>query len=407
MKLGANREEVADRVAGGVVAVGVLGAPFYNTGALHATAASSAVLAVLCLGLALAWRSLLHRDYAWADPARLTWADFDDGRVGALTRRLLLGWGARFAGVAYLAVVTAILTGANAAYLAAGAALFLATALFALVTARRRPGRILRFAEPAVALALAVLGLLSAVPLPWFWTAAGVLAFAALALDIAPGVLVAPSAGRADLVRRFTERMVRRTSVSMLDPWALLPAPSAVSGLNVLGGRFVVGRFVLLGALARGRSALPAVVLALAVVVLHRVFPGVPPPWWVGVGGYLAALPFAGSVAQLSRVPGLRRWLGCTDRTLLLTAVGVLVPLMAVWLGAAVALGLPWSWRLAVTLVLAVAAVVRTVTRPMLDFANLGLVSLEGVLIPAGLIFQLVRGPDLLVVGTFLLAVLT
>ncbi|WP_344422732.1 hypothetical protein [Amycolatopsis minnesotensis] len=143
-------------------------------------------------------------------------------------------------------------------------------------------------------------------------------------------------------MRRFTDRMIRRTSVSMLDPWALLPPPAAVSGLNVLGGRFVVSRLLVLGAFARGRSTL-------------------------------------------------------------LTAVGVLIPLMAVWLGAALTLGLPWSWRLAVALVLAVAAVVRTVTRPMLDFGNLGLVSIEGVLIPAGLIVQLVRGPDLLLVGTLLL----
>ncbi|GAA1968819.1 hypothetical protein [Amycolatopsis minnesotensis] len=105
MKLGANAQEVADRVAAAVVVVGVLGAPFYHPGALGAAASS----AVLCLGLALAWRSVLRRDYAWTDPARLTWADFDDSRVRALTRRLLLGWGARFACVAYLTVVTAIL----------------------------------------------------------------------------------------------------------------------------------------------------------------------------------------------------------------------------------------------------------------------------------------------------------
>jgi hypothetical protein len=52
-----------------------------------------------------------------------------------------------------------------------------------------------------------------------------------------------------------------------------------------------------------------------------------------------------------------------------------------------------------VAALLAAVAVVRTVTRGALDFGALGLVLYEGVLVPMGLARQLVRGPDLLLIG--------
>jgi hypothetical protein len=49
---------------------------------------------------------------------------------------------------------------------------------------------------------------------------------------------------------------------------------------------------------------------------------------------------------------------------------------------------------------LAVGAVVRTVSRPALDYGNIGVAATpDGNLVPVGLLLQLAHGPELLVVG--------
>jgi hypothetical protein len=134
---------MSDRLVGGVFALGVLTAPFYRVDYLRAhllgtaTTPATAGLAVLALGVGLAWRSLLRRDFVWADPAELTWADLTDRRVGTIGRRLWAGWAVRFAVAGYLAAVGALLLGTSS-WLAGGCALFAAGRPAA--AARARPG---------------------------------------------------------------------------------------------------------------------------------------------------------------------------------------------------------------------------------------------------------------------------
>lgn len=400
MKLGATPEERADRLVALIVVAGVLGSPFYQTDATReqllgtATVPPQATLAVLCLSLALAWRSTLRRGWLWADPAQLTWSDFDGSRPRTLTRRLVLSWAGRFALAGYATVVSGILIGLPDVPVAC--LLFCGVAALALAMARRPPIRV----ETVAPLALAALGVAAVwVDVRWFWLCGGISAFAAIVL--VRGEPLAARAGRAELVRAFRERMVRRMAASFLDVWVLLPAGRPVSW--GLAGRFVVVRYLLAGIAARGRSLGLPVFLAAAIAALHPVVPDVGGLWWTGLGGYLAVLPLAAPVAQLYRVPGLRRWLGCTDRTLRLTAAGVLFLPVAGWFGVLLLVGVPFSAPAALAVPLTAFAIVRTVTRGPIDFANVGLVSLEGVIVPAGLVVQLARGPELLLLGLALL----
>ncbi|GAB3351818.1 hypothetical protein [Amycolatopsis echigonensis] len=117
------------------------------------------------------------------------------------------------------------------------------------------------------------------------------------------------------------------------------------------------------------------------------------------VGGYLALLPFTAPVAQLHRVPGLRRWLDASNLRLHVVTCAFLCLLALIWAGVVLLLGIPASISAVVAVLLAALAAVRSVTRGPLDFSSMGMVLYEGVLIPAGLVRQLVRGPDLLVLG--------
>jgi hypothetical protein len=412
-KIGKDSEEITDRVASAVVVVGVLGSPFYNTDLVRLQLLGNtvtppyAVLTVLCVGLALASRSVLRREFAWADPAHLTWSDYDDSRPRVLNRRLLSGWAARFAATAYLFATSSLLMRSSPSLLPLSGALFAGVALFSLAAARRRRGPVPEWAEQVPPLVLAGAGLvtlLNGPTLTVLWTLAVLALAGTLALVLAPGVSLAADAGRTELVGRFVGRMIRRTSVAFLDVWALLPPGRAVRWRTVLDGRFAPGRFLLAGVLARSRSGVLMLLLAFVVAALHQVFPAAPSIWWVGVGGYLAILPLAAPLAQLYRLPALRRWLNCSDRVLKLTATGLLVVATAAWFGVLVLLGVPWSPKAAPAVVIAVTAAIRTVTRGAIDFGRLGIVMYEGVLIPFGLIAQLVRGLDVLLVGLAALA---
>ncbi|MGH8921480.1 MAG: hypothetical protein ACRD0H_24600, partial [Actinomycetes bacterium] len=224
-------------------------------------------------------------------------------------------------------------------------------------------------------------------------------AAAAAALLLGWSTPLARTAGRRELVHHFTERMVRRTSANFLDVWALLPAGRPVRWRSALDGRFVVTRYLVTGVLARRHSLGLPLFLALGVAAAHVTFPAVTSVWLVGMGGYLALLPFAAPVAQVYRVPGLRRWFAASNLRLKATTVVVLAVLAAFWTAVVALLTVPMTVGAAVAALLAAVAVVRTVTRGALDFGSLGLVLYEGVLVPMGLARQLGRGPDLLLIG--------
>nr|WP_202506323.1 hypothetical protein [Amycolatopsis rubida] len=375
-----------------VIAVGLLGSPFYNTELVRSQLIGGAPVGalgsvlVLCTGLALAWRATLRRGYLWAHPATLTWDDFDGQRPVVLTRRLVLDWAARFAVAAYFFAVSGMLIGFPSS-LVGPIALFVVVAALALTMGRRR-------SFPGESLLPLTLALPLIVPL-WTYVVAAGLASVALARSSS----VPHTASRDTLIRHYAERMVRRTSAAFLDVWALLPAGRPVPWRNALAGRFIVTRYVVTGTLAR-RSALglPAF-LALAVVATHATFPAVTSVWLLGVGGYLALLPFTAPVAQLHRVPGLRRWLDASNLRLHAVTCAFLCLLAVIWAGVVLLLGIPASVSAVVAVLIAALSAVRSVTRGPLDFSSMGMVLYEGVLIPAGLVRQLVRGPDLLVLG--------
>jgi hypothetical protein len=410
---------ISDRVLWVVLAAGVLTSPLYRADYFrehlfgHAVVPAGAGLAVLLLGVGLAWRSLLRRDFAWLDPARLTWDDATDARVGTIGRRLWTGWFVRFAAVGYVTGVAAALL-RTTAWLPAGGVLLGATALLAVVLGRRSPGRAGTWLEYLVPVGFAVLAgtaVLTAVPSGALLLLGTVALLAALASLWGSGPVrrpaVAVHAGRDQLVAGYRRRLFRRVNVSFGDVLALLPAPGPVPWPAVFAGRAVVPRFVVAGVVSRSRALLPSALLVVLVAVLHHVFPVIGAVWLVGVGVYLACLPFAASLAQLFAVPGLRRWLGCSDLTLRLATAGVLVVVAAVWVGLVAVFAVPLGASAWLAALIAVGAVVRTVTRPVLDYGNVGVaVAPDGYLVPVGLLVQLAHGPELLVIGILLLGVL-
>lgn len=381
-----------DLVLAVVIAVGLLGSPFYNTELVRSQLIGGAPVGalgsvlVLCTGLALAWRATLRRGYVWAHPATLTWDDFDGQRPGALTRRLVLDWAARFGVAAYFFAVSGMLIGFPSS-LGGPVALFVTVAALALAMGRRRP-------FPGESLLPLTLALALVAPL---WTYAVVAGLSAVAL--ARSSSMPHTVSRDTLIRHYTERMVRRTSAAFLDVWALLPPGRPVPWRNALAGRFIVTRYVVTGTLARRHTLGLPVFLALAVLATHATFPAVTSVWLLGVGGYLALLPFTAPVAQLHRVPGLRRWLDASNLRLHAVTCAFLCLLALIWAGVVLLLGIPASISAVVAVLLAALAAVRSVTRGPLDFSSMAMVLYEGVLIPAGLVRQLVRGPDLLVLG--------
>lgn len=402
---------ISDRELGLFLATGLLVSPFYQAHDIRAelSVPAGAGLAVLLLGLGLAWYSLLRRGFVWLDPARLTWDDTTDARIGVLGRRLWAAWLVRFAAVGYVTVLIAVLLGgANAAE----AVLFGAVALLAAVVGRRRPGRVgtwLEYTMTAAFAALAGVAALVTVPPVALLVPAGLAVVAAVVawsgrLRRPP---VAVLAGRDELVGGYLRRLVRRVTVSVGDVLSLLPVAGPLRWRGLFAGRGVAFRFVTAGVLARRSALLPSALLVIVVAVLHHVAPVISPVCLVGVGVYLACVPFAAGLAQLSAVPGLRRWLGCTDIGLRLATAVVLAVVAAGWLGLVAAFAVPVTVSGCLAAVIAVGAVVRTVTRPALDYGNMGVAATaSGYLLPVGMLVQLAHGPELLAVGLVLVAFL-
>jgi hypothetical protein len=406
---------ISDAVLITVGLAALASSPFYHLATVRANligatvASSFAAPAVLCLGLGLALRSLLRRDFVWQDPAKLTWSDGTDKRVGAIGRRLWGGWAVRLVLVAYATAGGAALFAGSSTWLSGGLAAFVAVAALAAVAARRAASVHVRLIEQVLSLVLPLIGSLLAaqlLPTSWLWGIAAVAVLGALVLSVGSGrplrPAVASRARRGELVEQYNERLVRRMSVAFLDLLALLPGPKKLTWPRLFAGPSIVLRFVLGGVLARRAALLLSLLLVWAVAVVHLVFPLLSTSWLVGLAGYFAALPLAAVLAKLNQQPGLRRWLGCPDTDLRATASALVVVVLAIWLALVVAFGVPLSTSVLLATLLAAAGVMRTASRPELDYGNVGTTTTpDGNLVPFGLVVQLVRGPEVLLIGLY------
>jgi hypothetical protein len=79
------------------------------------------------------------------------------------------------------------------------------------------------------------------------------------------------------------------------------------------------------------------------------------------------------------------------------------VVVVAVWLALVIAFGVPATPSVLIAALLAAAGVIRTATRPALDYGDVGAaVTPDGNLVPFGLLVQLARGPEVLIIGLFI-----
>ncbi|OLR90932.1 hypothetical protein [Actinokineospora bangkokensis] len=370
-------------VVPGLVTAGVLVTPLVDPRALDPWVADdpAAVLPFALALSALAAYSVLRGAHVWADPARLTWEPGDD-RDKRVRRRLLLTGGVRFAAVFYAAVVACLVVGEQDSKALISVAGFGAAALVS--ASRKSPDGLL---DPAAAVVVAYW--------PGLWVGLGTVLGSAL------GGLWRPKhvPTRDELVRGWRARQVRSTSVLFGDLLGLLPAARPVRRLRVRGA----GGVVLAGALGRW-PALPLVALVvLTAPLVARVVTGVPGLVWVAVAAYLAALPFAGALAEVHRVRGLARWVPARKRVLVAWTGLLALVVGGVAVGGVALLGLPFEPLAAPVAAL---AVLRTVTRPQVDYAALGVVPVGMGVLPVGLVYQVLRGPDLLAAGALLVGLL-
>lgn len=363
-----------------------------------------AVLGLLTLCCAVGWRGLLRRGFAWVEPAELTWLDFapvDRGRV--VTLRLLGAWTGVVAVTGYLAALLLAVGGAGLDQWRAAVAVVAATGVAAFASARRTS----RWPDALGPLVLAVLGLgiaaLGLGPVTVQFVAAGVLA---AALPLAFGGEPVSRAGRAALLAGWDGRVLRSVAVTFLDPMMLLPPSAPVGGVSLR--RPTPLRLAWAGTLGRARYAGAALLVGLAVVVAHIAVPTVPGAVLIGIGAYVALLPFGGGLGELWRNPGRRRWLGSADRDLVLAHGLVLAGVGLLWGTALVVVTLAGGTSFAATAWLAVPlsvlSILRTVTRTAVDYANPGFVDTPMGPMPGNLARQLFRGLDLQLVGIVVLA---
>ncbi len=364
-----------------------------------------AVLGLLTLCCAVGWRGLLRRGFAWVEPAELTWLDFapvDRGRV--VTLRLVGAWTGVVAVTGYLAALLLAVGGAGLDQWRAAVGVVVATGVAAFATARRTSRRWDALGPLVLAglgLGIAALGL---GPETVQFVAAGVLV---AALPLAFGGEPVSRAGRAALLAGWDGRVLRSVAVTFLDPMMLLPPSAPTGGLSLR--RPTPLRLAWAGTLGRSRYAGAALLVGLAVVVAHIALPTVPSPALIGIGAYVALTPFGAGLGELWRNPGRRRWLGSTNRELVLAHGLVLAGVGLLWAAALVVVTLaggtsfaPAAW-LAVPL--SVLSILRTVTRTAVDYANPAFVDTPAGPMPANLVRQLFRGLDLQLVGIVVLAV--
>ncbi|MEC3981891.1 hypothetical protein [Amycolatopsis sp. H20-H5] len=355
-----------------------------------------AAYGLIAAACAMGWRGLLRRGFVWAEPAQLTWMDFASvDRRRVVAGRLWASWTGVTVTVGYLgALVVAAGRGLDETW-AAAAALVGASALLAMATARRTrlPG------ETAGPLVLAVAGLLVAAdglgPRP-VEVLAGVLLAAALVTAFTGDSV--SHAGRLTLVEGWNGRLLRAMAVTFVDPMLILPEARPVGWLSLRHPTAL--RLALAGVAGRSRYFGSALLITIMVGAGRVALPALPGVVLLSLGAFAVLMPFGGGLGELWRNAGRRRWLGTPDRELIvvhglvfagLVAVwGVLLALVALWLGVVV----PGSSWLA--LPLAVLAVLRAVARPPINYSVSG----------GGLMGQALRGPDVLVGGTLVLLLL-
>ncbi|WP_370945736.1 hypothetical protein AB5J62_42620 [Amycolatopsis sp. cg5] len=397
----------------GLFAVGIAVQAFFRLESLRSflfgqsTADVQAILGLLVACGALMWRALLRRGFVWAEPAVLTWMDFagaDRSRV--IGRRMWAVWCVGVGIFVYVGALTGVAGGVSGDMWLAASALLLGSAVVSLSTARRPPVR----GEEFGPVLLASLGLLVARarldPLALEALAAALFVLGVVRWRATDTVL---QAGRQALVDGWNERLVRTVSLTFLDPLALLPAarPARFS-LR----RPTALRFAWLGVAGRARYWGAAVSLAIAAVLGAAAAPALPDVVFVALTGYCALIPFTGGIGELWRNDGRRRWLGTSDLGLWLANLLAMLVLAALWgvvlVAAGLVLGDPPSRMALLILPIVAVSAVRTATRPPTTFDNLGVVT-SRVLgqVPTRLFAQLLRGPDLLIAATLILAVLT
>ncbi|RZS37735.1 hypothetical protein EV193_105293 [Herbihabitans rhizosphaerae] len=331
-----------------------------NTGGVRTALVGTAppdpagALAALAVFTLIAVKSLWRKGFLWRSAADLTWADFLPGtRERVLYARLVWAGVWRLGLLAYAGAVLARTHEVPPAHLAVVVSVGGAALLVALDRGRR----------------------------------------------------AVPTAGRAALVHAWGERVVRSVALSFLDPMMMLPPAGRVS----LGGRVTALRLAVIGVLSRARYLVDALVLAVVVVIVHRVFPALSPTWPVAIAGYLALVPFGGGLADLWRNPGRRRWLSGSDTAIRVTHGALIALVGAVWTALVLAgcaifgQGLAMPHTLLVMLVVS-AAVVRTVARPMPSYDDLMIVDVGFGLVPMRLVVQTVRGPDVALLGVLILS---
>ncbi|SDX28628.1 hypothetical protein SAMN05421504_102913 [Amycolatopsis xylanica] len=397
----------------GLFAVGIAIQAFFRVHSLRSflfgqsIADIPAILGLLVACGALMWRALLRRGFVWAEPAMLTWFDFTGAdRARLIGRRMWAVWCVGVGLFVYVGALTGVAGGVGGDGWPAAAALLLGSATLSVSTARRPPIR----GEVFGPVLLAALGLVVAKAqlAPFALEVLAATLFLLGALSWRTGDAVS-RAGRQALVDGWNERLVRTVSLTFLDPLALLPAARPV---RFSLRRPTALRFAWLGVAGRARYWGAAVPLAIAAVLAKAAAPAIPDVVFVALTAYCALIPFAGGVGELWRNDGRRRWLGTSGRGLWLANLLVMLALTVAWgvvlAGAGLVLGLMPSLVAVVVLPIVALAVIRTATRPPTTFDDLGVVT-SRVLgqVPTRLFAQLLRGPDVLIFATVVLAVLT
>jgi hypothetical protein len=389
-----------ERTLGLVLGGGLAVIVFFRLDTLRGTLGvpdeAAASLAMVAVVAAVVWWSMLPRGFVWLDPAVLTWQETDRERL--VTRRILGGWLRRLAALGYLLALLGAIADMPPQTTVTGAALLLATGLAALGAIRRE-----RTSMPAEALVV----LVPAAAITF--TQSGQPVFIGLALSAAAGAVVllagsgpptrpriAATAGRTELVAGWRDRVLRTTGAHFLDLSMLLPA--ARPGRSRRLGRPVALRLAWLGVLGRARLVPTAALLALTTTAAYRTFPALPDLVVITIIGYLSVLPFGAALGELWASPGKRRWVGLSNPALRAAYLVVLTGVAAAWvlpvlavatLGASVLYAIP----------IIAAGVVRTVTRKPPDFDMLGEVVTPFGVVPAVLVVQVLRGPDLILLA--------
>ncbi|HEX2130893.1 MAG TPA: hypothetical protein VHH15_04980 [Actinophytocola sp.] len=398
-----------ERTLGLLLAVGVLTMAFFRLDRLReivgVAPAPALALVLVLVAAALAWWSMLPRGFVWLEPAVLTWRDFGAvDRERIVARRLAGGWLARLLALGYLLAVSAGVTGLSRDWVLAGAAVLLATGLLALGAARRarRDARI----EVAVVCVLAAAAVTLRPGPVGLTAAAAVLVVPAVPLLARSGSITRPQvarAGRDDLVRGWRDRVLRVVGVQFLDVAMLLPAARPVRAWTL---RRPTGlRLAWVGVAARARHVPTGALLALTAVAAHPALPALPDELVFALLGYLALVPLAGGLGELWRSPGRRRWVGASDTALRAAHLLVLTGCAVAWALPVFALG-AWDATVLLTVPLAAACAVRTVTGDAPTYDNLAPVDTPMGSMPLRLIAQTLRGPDLGLVALLFVPVL-